>query len=103
MAEHETPTAPLTDEAQLEEVIAIGGDLLSQGQQVFESMFRTWNLYQILIALGVFIVAHVLRAVLGPRIRAWMGSRENWPKWRMRILVVIHQRLRAIFFVTLIW
>ncbi|MEL6683695.1 MAG: mechanosensitive ion channel domain-containing protein [Pseudomonadota bacterium] len=103
MAAHETPIAPLADEAQLEEVIAIGGDLLSQGQQVFESMFRTWNLYQILIALGVFIVAHVLRAVLGPRIRAWMGSRESWPKWRMRILVVIHQRLRAIFFVTLIW
>ncbi len=103
MAAHETPTTPLADEAQLEEVIAIGGDLLSQGQQVFESMFRTWNLYQILIALGVFIAAHLLRAILGPRIRAWMGSRENWPKWRMRILVVVHQRLRAIFFVTLIW
>ena len=32
-----------------------------------------------------------------------MVARDNWPKWRMRILVVIHQRLRPIFFVILIW
>ncbi len=90
-------------EAPLDEVISIGNDLLSQGQVFVESMFRTWNLYQILIALAVFAIAHFLRAILGPRIREWMGSRENWPKWRMRILVVVHQRLRAIFFVMLIW
>ena len=32
-----------------------------------------------------------------------MGTREGWPKWRMRILVVVHQRLRAIFFIALLW
>ncbi|MEO1640667.1 MAG: mechanosensitive ion channel domain-containing protein [Pseudomonadota bacterium] len=74
-----------------------------QAEVFFDSMFRTWNLYQILIALAVFAAAHLLRAILGPRIRAWMGARENWPKWRMRILAVVHQRLRAIFFVGLIW
>ncbi|MEJ8561455.1 mechanosensitive ion channel [Yoonia sp. GPGPB17] len=74
-----------------------------QGQLFVENMFRTWNLYQLFIAIGIFAAAHVLRAVMGPRIRAWMGSRENWPKWRMRILVVVHQRLRAIFFVVLMW
>ncbi|KQB96922.1 mechanosensitive ion channel protein [Loktanella sp. 1ANDIMAR09] len=92
-----------TFEAPLQEVITISTDLLTQAQVFVESMFRTWNLYQILIALAVFAMAHLLRAILGPRIRAWMGSRENWPKWRMRILVVVHQRLRAIFFVSLIW
>ena len=90
-------------QAPLDEVISIGNDLFLLGQTFVDSMFRTWNLYQILIALGVFAVAHILRAVLGPRIRAWMGSRDNWPKWRMRILVVVHQRLRAIFFVSMIW
>ncbi|MFO8125241.1 MAG: mechanosensitive ion channel [Yoonia sp.] len=74
-----------------------------QAQLFVENMFRTWNLYQLLIAIGVFVAAQLLRAVLGPRIRKWMGTRENWPKWRMRILVVVHQRLRAIFFVVLIW
>ena len=107
MAQHDTAaenglvTEPL--QAPLDEVINISSDLLMQGQMFIENMFRTWNLYQILIAVGIFAVAHVLRAILGPRIRAWMGSRENWPKWRMRILVVVHQRLRAIFFVALIW
>nr|WP_245834431.1 mechanosensitive ion channel domain-containing protein [Yoonia maricola] len=81
----------------------IGRDLLLQGQVFVDSMFRTWNLYQIFIAVALFAVAHILRATLGPRIRTWMGSRENWPKWRMRILVVVHQRLRPIFFVALIW
>ena len=107
MAQHQTeqevvvtPTAP---EVAIDEVLSISSDLLAQGQLFVETLFRTWNLYQILIAIGVFVVAHILRAILGPRIRAWMGSRENWPKWRMRILVVVHQRLRAIFFVTLIW
>ncbi|WP_400086021.1 mechanosensitive ion channel family protein [Yoonia sp. R78084] len=107
MAQHtSTPTTPSASEpfeAPLQEVITISTDLFTQAQVFVESMFRTWNLYQILIALAVFAAAHLLRTILGPRIRAWMGSRENWPKWRMRILVVVHQRLRAIFFVSLIW
>lgn len=107
MAQHETiPESPPADaplEVPLDEVIRIGGDLLTRGEAFFENMFRTWNTYQLLIALGVLVAAHILRAILGPRIRAWMASRDNWPTWRMRILVVVHQRLRAIFFVTLIW
>ena len=107
MAQHQTDVdiaAPQnTPEVAIDEVLSISSDLLSQAHLFVETLFRTWNLYQIVIAFGVFVVAHLLRAVLGPRIREWMGSRENWPKWRMRILVVVHQRLRAIFFVSLIW
>jgi small-conductance mechanosensitive channel len=107
MAAHDTPTSNVTSDnalqAPLDEVISIGGDLFGQAQVFIESMFRPWSLYQLLIATGVFVAAHLLRAILGPRIREWMGSRDNWPKWRMRILVVVHQRLRAIFFVLLIW
>ena len=107
MAQHQTDidnaAAQNTPEVAIDEVLNISSDLLAQAQMFVETLFRTWNLYQILIAVGVFIVAHLLRAVLGPRIREWMGSRENWPKWRMRILVVVHQRLRAIFFVSLVW
>ncbi|MEM6499096.1 MAG: mechanosensitive ion channel domain-containing protein [Pseudomonadota bacterium] len=66
-------------------------------------MWRPWSAYQILIILGVFAAAYILRAALGPQIRSWMASREGWPTWRMRVLVVINQRLRSIFFVILIW
>ncbi|MEJ6399256.1 mechanosensitive ion channel domain-containing protein [Yoonia sp. 208BN28-4] len=74
-----------------------------QAEVFLNSLLRPWNFYQIVIAIGLFALAHVLRAIFGPRIREWMASRENWPKWRIRILVVIHQRLRPIFFVSLIW
>ena len=90
MAEHvAADPLPLAEppEVALDEVLDIGGMLIAQGQALVEAMFRTWNLYQLLIALGLFAVAHLMRAVLGPRIRAWMAARENWPKWRIRILV----------------
>ncbi|WP_244508597.1 mechanosensitive ion channel family protein [Litoreibacter albidus] len=77
--------------------------LFSQAEIFAASMLRPWNAYQIGIALGLWALAHVLRAILGPRIRNWMATREGWPKWRMRILVVVHQRLRPIFFVILLW
>lgn len=87
----------------IDQILSIGGDILAQLQVFSASLLRPWNLYQIGIILLLFALAHVLRATLGPRIRDWMGARENWPKWRMRILVVVHQRLRAIFFVILLW
>ena len=98
------PVEPaLPPDLALDQVVDVGQSLLSQAEVFLYSLFRTWNLYQVLIAIGLFTLAHLLRVVLGPRIRTWMASRENWPKWRMRVLVVIHQRLRPIFFVILIW
>ena len=87
----------------VEEIIDVGQGLLVQGEVFFNSMMRETNLYQIALAIVLYGVAYILRLTLGPRIRNWMANREGWPKWRMRILVVIHQRLQAIFFVALIW
>ncbi len=95
------PNEDLADAA--EAIFDVGQSLLSQGEVFIGTLLRPWNAYQVLIALAVLVVAHLLRAFLGPRIREWMASREGWPKWRMRVLVVIHQRLRLIFFVLLIW
>ncbi|MEX0370531.1 MAG: mechanosensitive ion channel family protein [Tateyamaria sp.] len=77
--------------------------LVDYGETFVMSLLRPWVAYQVLIVLGVLVAANLLRRSLGPPIRTWMGTREGWPKWRMRVLVVVHQRLRAIFFVTLIW
>lgn len=87
----------------IDQILSIGNELLAQLEIFAASLLRPWNLYQIGIILVLLALAHLLRATLGPAIRDWMGARENWPKWRMRVLVVIHQRLRAIFFVTLLW
>jgi hypothetical protein len=97
MARHDQTTASGQDMLQFDQIFDAGQSLLGQAEAFIMTMFRTWNLYQLAIAVGLFVVAHLLRVALGPRIRAWMATRENWPKWRMRILAVIHQRLHAIF------
>ncbi len=77
--------------------------MFSYAESFAMSLLRPWVAYQLGMALAVFVLAHLLRHWLGPPIRTWMGTREGWPKWRMRVLVVVHQRLRAMFFVLLIW
>lgn len=67
------------------------------------SLLRAWNAYQVGITIALLLAAWLLKRVFGPRIRAWMTSREGWPTWRMRILALIHRRLFIIFFVVLIW
>ena len=58
---------------------------------------------QIAIILGCIVLAFILRKLLAPRMRAWMHGLEGWPKWRLRVLVLIHRRLQLIFFVILVW
>jgi small-conductance mechanosensitive channel len=100
-AEAGAPNEDLTEAAA--EILDVGQSLLVQAEAFLTSLWRPWNAYQVGIALGLLLLAQVLRLWLGPRIRAWMASREGWPTWRMRVLVVIHQRLRPIFFVILMW
>ncbi|MEP5152683.1 mechanosensitive ion channel domain-containing protein, partial [Planktotalea sp.] len=68
-----------------------------------ENLLRPWIAYQLAIALGVFILAHLLGLALKPRLHNWMRAREGWPTWRMRILVMFHRRLRLLIYVALIW
>ncbi len=89
--------------AQAGQIVDLGHGLISQAQVFLNTLMRPWNAYQIAIALGVFAAAHLLRGLLAPKLYDWMRAREGWPKWRMRYLVVTHKRLRAIFFVALIW
>ena len=86
-----------------EQLLSTGEMVLREGEVLFLSLLRPWVAYQFLIALVLLLLAHLARRRLGPPIRSWMAAREGWPKWRMRVLVVINQRLRAIFFVIAIW
>ncbi len=97
------PTLEPAIPAPVEELLDVGQSLMQQGEAFLYSLMRESNLYQVAMAIALFGVAYVMRLVLGPRIRNWMASREGWPKWRMRILVVVHQRLQPIFFVALLW
>lgn len=84
MARHDQTTPPGTDnilaDVQLGQLVDVGQSLIEQLATFVTTMFRTWNLYQVAIAVGIFALAHLLRMILGPQIRTWMASRENWPK-----------------------
>ncbi len=66
-------------------------------------LLRPWNAYQVAIILGLIIAAFFLAMVLAPRLHTWLHAREGWPKWRMRFAVLVHRRIRLIFFVLLSW
>lgn len=95
------PNPPETDVAA--QLIAIAEGLLAQGQLFLDNLLRPWNAYQIGIAVAVFLAAHLVAAAARPRVYEWMRTREGWPKWRLRILVMTHRRIRMIVFAASMW
>ncbi|MCF6431956.1 mechanosensitive ion channel domain-containing protein [Leisingera sp. MMG026] len=75
-------------------------DLLMQGGEL---LLRPWNAYQVGIALAVFVLAALIAKPLGSAFHDWLRGREGWPRWRMRVGLVLHKRIRGILFVLLIW
>ena len=61
------------------------------------------RLTQVAILVALALIAFVLRRWLGPKMHGWMRTLEGWPKWRLRVLVVLHQRLQLIIFTALAW
>ncbi|MCL3881672.1 mechanosensitive ion channel domain-containing protein [Marivita sp. GX14005] len=78
-------------------------DFVAWIQGFADSLWRPWIGYQIAIALAVFVAAHLLAGLFKPRLHRWMRTREGWPKWRIRALVIVHRRFRMILFVAIIW
>ncbi|WP_108502751.1 mechanosensitive ion channel family protein [Paracoccus indicus] len=87
----------------LDRVVALLDLILEQGQVLLTGLLRPWNSYQLAITLALFLLAHLLARIFTPRLQAWMRSREDWPMWRLRVLVLVRRRLRGIIFVALIW
>ncbi|OWU86170.1 mechanosensitive ion channel protein [Oceanicola sp. 22II-s10i] len=77
--------------------------LYKQTEFFLNGLMRQWNLYQILIALGLIVLAEVGSRILGPRYHAWLRERDGWPKWRLRFALLLHRRMRLILFVAMIW
>ncbi len=90
---------PLDPEA----LIGVWEFLLAEGQILWREAMRPWTTYQIGIIVGVFLLAWGLRTVIRPRYTDWLRSRENWPKWRLRIGLIVQRRMRMVLFVTMIW
>ncbi|QBF33184.1 mechanosensitive ion channel family protein [Thalassococcus sp. S3] len=95
MDQEQTNFASLTDTA-----LSVWTDVL-----VFLQGLLTpgWRQNQVLIILALMAAAYVLKLVTEPRLQAWARSREGWPKWRLRLIVQVRQRLLLIFFALMAW
>ena len=60
-------------------------------------------IYQGLLVIGLFAIAHILSRMLTRRVTRWLDSDKGWPKWQVRFLTVCNQRWRPIIFVNLLW
>lgn len=87
----------------LQETQDIALSLWDQILNVAVGLMRPWNTYQVAIALALILLSFALSRIFGPMLLSWMRTREGWPKWRYRYLLLLHKRLALIFFVVLIW
>ena len=98
---------PGPDVANPEEILRGAQDialsLADRAQALLASLMRPWMAYQLGIALALLVIAILLGRLIAPRFREWLRTRENWPKWRLRVLLLLHRRLTLILFVALIW
>ncbi len=77
--------------------------LLGQAQLLLDMLMRPWTAYQVLIALGIFLTAFLCTHLTRERTREWLRTRQGWPKWRIRLGIILHRRSQLITFVIIIW
>lgn len=77
--------------------------LLRQGRNFVIGLFQPWRLYQIAILAGLFGVGQIVSLLLTQPMNNWMRGLEGRPKWQLRLLVLVNQRLRSIAFVLAAW
>ena len=82
---------------------SVASDAYAWGFYYFRVLTREWSLYQIGMTVAVFLTATVLVSYLKPRFHAWLRTREGWSKGRLRLMLMIHRRMRMIMFVALLW
>ncbi len=85
-------------------------DLAEQGSNLWsylEFQIKLLSLpsreWQIGIIAACFVAAWIGRLWAAPRMRDWMHRLEGWPKWRLRVLLVVQRRLQLLFLTALLW
>lgn len=84
----------------LETIMLFARQLIDQIGWVFTP---GWRQNQILIILALIAAAWALKTLTRPRLQEWARTREGWPKWRLRMVVLLRRRLLLIWFAALAW
>lgn len=85
------------------EAIEFGQQLWEFAAGGIELLLRPWNAYQVGIGVALFVLATLIARPLSQAFHNWLRAREGWPRWRMRLGLVVHKRIRGVLFVVLIW
>jgi small-conductance mechanosensitive channel len=93
-------------EDALLETIAMREELLRAWRQftVFaEGLLRPRALWQLLVVVVVAALAWGLSRLAARRMTAWMRGQTGRPKWQLRTLVIVRNRMGLVFFAALSW
>jgi small-conductance mechanosensitive channel len=84
-------------------ILEAGAGLLSQIEVFLRSLLLRWRLYQVGILVALFGLAHLLALWMRGRLEGWVRHRTGLPRWRLRVAVVVSNRMRGLIFVLLAW
>jgi small-conductance mechanosensitive channel len=62
-----------------------------------------WRQNQVLIVLGLALLAWLLHRVTGNALQNYVRSRDGWAKWQLRVIVQLRRRLGLIWFGLMAW
>lgn len=68
-----------------------------------ETMLIPRRIWQLLAIAMIGLAAHLLRGQVAPRLNQWLRSRLGWPKWRLRLGLLVQRKLRVILFALIAW
>lgn len=90
-------------ETEIQEFIAALGRNYDSALTSLHNLLLPSRLNQMVILIVCALAAWALRQWAAPRLNEWLRGREGWPKWRLRLAVLLQNRLQLIFFVLLAW
>lgn len=59
--------------------------------------------WQLAAVAVLFLLAWGVARFLSPRLTEWLRGRDNWPKWRLRLGLLLNRRLKLMTFAVLSW
>ena len=68
-----------------------------------ETLLIPTRLYQLLAVAGLVLVSWAGGRIGSRLLTEWLRTRDNWPKWRLRLGLLINRRMSLICFAFLAW
>ncbi len=68
-----------------------------------ETLLIPTRLYQLLAIVALIVLSGLAGRFVSDLLTSWLRQRRNWPKWRLRIGLLVKRRVSLILFVLLSW